>query len=252
MCTATQINRDDGGMAVLNTSGNTWGNTQLAQGTLKLGVSDALPASTTLTIGKASAGASAAFDLNGYNQTVAGLAEGHFAGANGTNTQRIISATPATLTVSNTAANTFGITNSTIEGAVSIVKTGSGTLTLTGTNTYSGATVVSNGTLTVSSTGMLGNSTNITVAAGYLILQNSSTITNTAAVRIANGGGAKVNLAAGVNETVGTLYFGDTQKSAGTYGATGSGASKINDDHFAGSGILTVLRGSSGTVFRLL
>lgn len=248
---ATQINRDDNGVAVLNTAGNTWGNTQLAQGTLKLGVSDALPASTALTIGKASAGASAAFDLNGYNQTVAGIAEGHFAGANGTNTQRIISSAPAILAVSNSVANTFGTTNSTIEGKVTLVKLGTGTLTLTGTNTYSGATIVSNGTLAVSASGMLGNSTNITVAAGTLILQNSDCITNTATVRIENGGGAKVNLAAGVNETVGYLYFGDTQKAARTYGATNSGASLIDDAHFAGTGILTVLRGNGGTLLRL-
>ena len=135
---------------------------------------------------------------------------------------------------------------------MTIVKSGSGTLTLTGTNTYSGATIVSNGTLVVSSTGMLGNSTNITVAAGTLTLQNSSCITNTATVRIASGGGAKVSLAAGVNQTVNYLYYDDKQKSTGTYGATGSGASKINDEHFAGSGVLTVLHGSGGTLLRLL
>jgi len=165
--------------------------------------------------------------------------------------QRIISSGVATLTVNGAAANTFGTTGSSIEGAVALVKMGTGTLTLTGTNTYSGATTVSNGTLTVSSSGMLGYSTNIDVAAGTLILQNSSTITNTASVWIANGGGAKVSLASGVNETVGTLYFGDMQKGAGTYGATGSGASKINDEHFAGSGVLTVLHGNSGSIMLL-
>jgi len=245
---ATQFNRDDAGTAVLNAASNAWGNTALAQGTLKLGVSDALPASTTLTIGKSGNAASAAFDLNGYSQTIAGLAESHFAG---TNTQKIVSSAPATLTVSNNVANTFGTAGSSIEGSVSIVKSGTGTLTLTGTNTYSGATVVSNGTLVVSSTGMLGNSTNIIVAIGTLTLQNSACITNTALVRIASGGGAKVNLAAGVNATVNALYYDDMQKSAGTYGATGSGASKINDEHFSGSGILTVLHGNGGTVIGL-
>ena len=244
---STQINRDDAGTVMINSTSNVWGNTALLQGTLKLGVSEALPATTTLTVGK-TAVADAIFDLNGKNQTIAGLAEAHTT----TGTQKIRSSTPTTLIVSNTAANTFGTTNSTIEGAVTIVKSGSGTLTLTGTNTYSGATIVSNGTLVVSSTGMLGNSTNITVAAGTLTLQNSSCITNTATVRIASGGGAKVSLAAGVNQTVNYLYYDDKQKSTGTYGATGSGASKINDEHFAGSGVLTVLHGSGGTLLRLL
>ena len=76
-------------------------------------------------------------------------------------------------------------------------------------------------------------------------------IADIAAVRIANGGGAKVNLAAGVNEAVGALFFGNSQKSAGTYGATGSGAGVINDEHFSGSGILTVLHGKGGMLIGL-
>ena len=59
-----------------------------------------------------------------------------------------------------------------------------------------------------------------------------------------------MSLAAGVNEAVGTLFFGDKQKPASTYGATGSGASVINDEHFAGSGILTVLHGNGGTMIQ--
>ena len=70
-------------------------------------------------------------------------------------------------------------------------------------------------------------------------------------VRIANGGGAKVSLAAGVNEAVGTLYFGDKQKPANTYGASGSGAGVINDEHFSGAGILTVLHGNGGLIFQV-
>jgi autotransporter-associated beta strand protein len=250
---AQAINRDDPGTFTLNSTSNTWLNTNLGQGTLKLGTSDALPATTLLSIGKNSGiNNQATFDLNGKCQTVASLSEQHMMSSNGF--QRITSAAPATLIVSNSAANTFGTEGSTIAGAVSLVKAGNSILTLTGTNTTSGAFIVSNGTLIVSSTGSCGiNSTNIVVAAGTLVLSNSVSIANNAEVRIADNGGAKVNLASGVNEIVGTLYFGDHQKSAGTYGSTGSGASVTDDVHFSasGSGILTVLHDKGGTLIGL-
>ena len=37
----------------------------------------------------------------------------------------------------------------------------------------------------------------------------------------------------------------------GTYGATDSGARTIDNEHFTGSGVLTVLHGNGGTVLRL-
>ena len=248
---ATAINRDDPGTFTLNSTSNTWLNMNINQGTLKLGVSDALPAITILGIGKNSGvNNQATFDLNGKSQAVASLVELHMMSSNGF--QRITSSAPATLIVSNSTANTFGTEGSTITGAVSLVKMGTGTLTLTGTNSTSGAFIVSNGTLIVSGTGSFGvNSTNVIVAAGTLTLSNSVSIADIAAVRIANGGGAKVNLAAGVNEAVGALFFGNSQKSAGTYGATGSGAGVINDEHFSGSGILTVLHGKGGMLIGL-
>ena len=241
--------RDDPGTLIINSTSNVWSDSNINQGILKLGVSDALPSTTRLVLGKSGNVAAAAFDLNGKSQTVAGLYETHFLGAG---TQKIVSSSPATLVVSNDAVNTFGTTNSAIEGAVSLVKAGTNTLTLTGTNTTSGSFTVSNGTLVVSSTGTLGTGTNITVAAGVLTLQNSACISDTATVLIANGGGAKVNLAADVNEKVGCLFLGDKQKRVGTYGATGSGAGVIDDEHFSGGGVLTVLNDNSGTVMKIL
>jgi autotransporter-associated beta strand protein len=241
--------RDDIGVATLHAAGNILGDTSLLEGTLRLGVSDALPSNRTLTLGKSGNTAHATFDLNGMSQTVAGLADQRFAA--GTGTQRIISAAPATLTVSNATANAFGLTGSSIEGAVSLVKRGNGTLTLTGTNTTSGSFIVSNGTLAVSSAGTFGvNSTNIVVAAGTLTLQNSQTLADTATLSIAEGG-AKVSLAAGVNETVGSLFLGGVQKRVGTYGSTDSSAAVKDDAHFAGPGILTVLHDKSGTLFKI-
>ncbi len=139
-----------------------------------------------------------------------------------------------------------------IAGNVSLVKAGNGTLALANTNTTCGSFTVNGGTLAVSGTGTLGvNSTNILVNAGTLALSNSVCIADTATLRIANGGGAKVSLAAGVDESVGALWFGGKQKPRGTYGATGSGASVTDDEHFAGGGLLTVLHGNGGTLIRL-
>ncbi len=238
--------RDDIGVATLNAAGNVMGDTAILEGTLRLGVADALPSNRTLTLGKSGNTAHATFDLNGKSQTIAGLADQRW--ASGTGTQRIISAAPATLIVSNATANSFGITGSSIEGAVSLVKLGAGTLTLTGTNTTSGSLIVSNGTLAVSATGTFGaNSTNIVVAAGTLSLQSSGALADTATLSIAEGG-AKVSLAAGVNEAVGYLFLGSVQKRVGTYGSTSSTAAFKDDTHFSGTGILTVLHDKSGTM----
>ncbi|HNX35121.1 MAG TPA: autotransporter-associated beta strand repeat-containing protein, partial [Kiritimatiellia bacterium] len=185
--------------------------------------------------------------LNGMDQRVAGLADVHYAAGNGT--QRILSAAPATLTVSNSAARTFGLAGSTIEGNVSLKKLGTATLTLTGTNSYSGATVVSNGTLAVSATGTLGtNSLAVTVGgSGTLVLSNAVAIADEATVQMPEAGvaTAKLQLEAG-EETVGWLLYGDVFKKVGTYGATGSGANYTDDTHFAGSGRLRVLHSKSG------
>jgi autotransporter-associated beta strand protein len=244
------ISRDDAGTLVINSTGNTFSAMNAVQGTLRLGVSDALPATVTLYLGKTSAiNNNAVFDLNGKSQRVASLIEQHQAGSSGT--QRILSAAPATLVVSNDTANTFGTAGSSIEGAVSLVKAGTGTLTLTGTNTTSGSFIVSNGTLVVSATGMLGNSTNVVVAGGTLTLQSSACISNTASLWIAADGGAKVSLSNGVNEVVERLYIGGAPRRAATYGAFGSGAQITSDTYFAGSGVLTVLLGSSGTLIQI-
>ena len=59
---------------------------------------------------------------------------------------------------------------------------------------------------------------------------------------IINGG----KVAATGTETVNTLFFGATQQAAGTWGATGSGATHIDDVHFSGTGgVVSVLTASA-------
>ncbi len=244
-------NPNEAGGTLVLAANNTWGgNTWIRCGTIRLGIDNALPTATVLQLGLNAGQTSvtnAAFDLAGYGQRVAGLLD---SGADNAHVVTCSTATFSTLTVSNAAtAYTYA---GTLDGNLNVVKAGNGTLTLAGTNTTYGGYTVNAGTLAVGTNGTLGvNSTNILVSAGTLALSNSVGIADSATLRIVNGGGAKVNLAAGVNEAVGYLYFGDKQRPGGTYGAAGSGAGVTDNEHFAGSGILTVLHGNGGLIFRL-
>ena len=105
-------------------------------------------------------------------------------------------------------------------GPCSIIKAGAGTMELTGANNYTGDTTVQAGTLAVN-----GNS----IADGNKLVLN----------------GGKLALAAAANETVNSLYFGETLQAPGTYGSTTSTAAVKDDTHFSGTGILTVTTGAA-------
>jgi len=256
--TATPVNlgtstlwSDQGGTVVLGVASNVWGTTMIATGTLRTDIPNALPTNTVLRIGGISWAPTGKVNLNGCAQTVAGLSRHELTPG----TIVVTSALPATLTVNlNTAMKYDGQ----LDGALGLVKAGTGTLTLSNalSNTR-GDMTVSNGTLLVTAASKLGNSTNITVAVpasgtSTLTLQSSTALADAATLSIANGGAAKVSLATGVNETVSWLYFGDKMQRAGTYSAaSGPGVLVVDTEHFAGTGILTVLHDKSGTLIRL-
>jgi len=225
------------GQYIFQISGNVWGKTAIiGNGTVRTEVPDALPPAATLEFSTDNG----KLDLNGKDQTIAGIID---VGKKGF----IQSETPATLTVNQNDNTTFA---GRLTGAVNLLKTGSGTLTLSNNlSTTTGDITVSEGTLAVALENSLGNSTNITVsgAAARLELRASSGIADTAALKIANDG-AKVNLLAGVGETVGWLYLGGKMQRAGTYGSASSGAIHKDATHFSGTGILTVLHDQSGTL----
>ena len=153
------LTKTDGGTWEINSSGHTWANTGVAVGTLRLGIADALPTTTSLSIGQADAN-SATLDLNGFNQTVANLSANIGTGG----TKQITSVTAATLTVNNSDNNTY---TGVLAGSVALTKTNSGILTLTGNNTYTGATNLNAGTLLVNNTSGSGTGTGtVTVASG--------------------------------------------------------------------------------------
>jgi len=227
---------DSGGVSVLAVASNTWADALCAGGGIRCDVPNALPASASMRIGIWYS-PSGTLNLNGCDQTTSKL----YVDTSNPGNRIIISATPAQLTV-NQSADT--VVDAKFTGAVSLLKLGSGNLTLTNAmNDTTGSFVVSNGTLTVGNNGTLGsNSTNIMVCGtGTLALNKSTAISDTATLSIADGG-AQLYLATDVNETVGYLVINDVNMPVATYGATGSGAQIIDDTHFAGDGILTVLR----------
>ncbi len=248
LCSPTySISRNDPGTFLINTTGNIWGNTSLAQGTIRLGIANGLPTTTVLTIGKSDNTADCIFDLNGFEQTIAGLGNTHYAAGSGT--QVVTSEMPATLIINTTGTYDFGLTGSTIQSAVTVVKSGTGKQTLSGVNTLSGAVIVSNGTLAVS--GTLGDNCEAVVAAGgTLELKAENALGSSAVVYMPERGvsDAKISIDAGVEAVANRLVYGTVFKAIGTYGATGSGAQYIDNTHFSGSGRLKVLSSKSGMI----
>lgn len=103
-----------------------------------------------------------------------------------------------------------------ISGTANLIKTGVNSATLV-TPTYGG---------------------NTTVNAGTLVLQ-SADLGDGSTVSIANG--AKLKLDHGSSDTVDKLVIAGAQVAAGTWGASGSGATHQDDAHFEGLGTLNVL-----------
>ncbi|MBI1367086.1 MAG: hypothetical protein GC162_00380 [Planctomycetes bacterium] len=101
-------------------------------------------------------------------------------------------------------------------GGGGLTKLGAGTLTLTSSNTYTGDTTISAGTLSINQT-YLADLANVLVASG-----------------------ATFNLNFGGIDTIGALFLNGVQQAAGTWGASGSGATHINDTFFSGTGRLLV------------
>ena len=226
------------GIVAFGATDNTWNTLEIAAATVRTDVPNAFPPASILSLGITTA-LDATIDLNGNDQTVAQLKRGLVTPGN----RHVTSATPATLTVNYNSGTTIYYDGE-LEGALSLTKAGSGPLQLLGTNnTFSGTLTVSGGTLTIGAGTTLGNSTNVVVSGGLLRLPAGSTILDTATLSIANPG--KVNLSAGLFETVGSLILDGGRKWKGTWGATGSGAQNIDDVHFTGTGLINVPSGTS-------
>jgi len=127
----------------------------------------------------------------------------------------------------------------------SLTKNGPGLLTLSGSNNaYTGGTTINGGTVAADAAGALGSG-NVSVAAGALlkIASGLSVIDDGAVVNLLSNSGTYgvIELGSGVSDTVAALKFDGVSQAAGTWGATGSGATHINDNYFTGAGMLNVV-----------
>jgi fibronectin-binding autotransporter adhesin len=213
--------KTDGGTWLVGAPGKTysWANTQVAVGTLKMGLAGVLPPSGELIFGNPSGATSPTLDLNGFNQSTAGITYNGGTASTGTKTITNSDAVnPAVLTVNNatdysptagTAANSVRLT-----GNLGITKQGVGTLTISGTNTFTGPITVSQGVLALP-TNPTGNSSPITIGDGAT-LQSAANYTLGAGQSVTGTGttGFLTTSPAGVNGFVTTS--GSTFSTTGT------------------------------------
>jgi autotransporter-associated beta strand protein len=203
---AATVQVNDGVTWTIASSGNAWGISEIAKGTLKLGQTDALPVGTSVRFGAAGNGT---LDLAGFSQHVAALVS-----VANTNTIGNSSTTSdANLYYStNGGSSTFG--GSIVDGlGAGTQKTWltvlSGTLVLTGSNSYSGPTLVG----------------------GTVVLGANGSINNSPILSIVPGGTLDVSAISSYN--VGpntTLYASGTGTTVGSDGAVILGGTTVNLD----------------------
>jgi autotransporter-associated beta strand protein len=204
------------------------GTTTINAGTVKLGVANALPTGTSLTINGTSA-VGAFLDMAGLSQTV-----GSLAGTVTTGSATITTSAggTATLTVSGSTATSFGgaiLDGTASNRIIALAKSGSGTLALSGSNSYSGGTTISAGTLKAN--GLSSTGTGAVIVNGGATLAGSGTAAG--AVTVATNG----HLAPG-NNGVGTLTLG---------AVTLSGSSILDFEFNGASNDRLVVTGSDAT-----
>ena len=191
-----------GGTGYLGFTGGTGAATStqtVSNFTLSGEVGDLLPAATTVQIA-----AGATLDLNGCNQTLAGLADV----VPGNGGQVLLGS--ATLAIDAAASSTF---SGAVSGSGGLTKTGAGTQILAGANTYSGPTTVNAGAIQIGNTDALQNTTvtvnvngGLTFSAGLgsVVLGGLAGSGN---VALQDAAGAPIALIVGAYQTV-TTYSG--------------------------------------------
>ena len=182
------------GTVIADNSNNTYtGATHLyGNGTLVNGLDDALPASTVIALGNSGGPATESgasytntYQLNGHNQTIAGLTTANPVGF--TDVNRVIggSATLSTLTITGTGTGTLG--GGTLGGAgtnannLAVKFNSTSPITLTGGNTYSGGTEIQSGTL-IAANGASGSAS----GTGSLLVDSGATLAGSGTINSTN------------------------------------------------------------------
>lgn len=212
----TSVNAADRTKGVELRAQNTYaGKTEIVRGVLFLGIENALPATSVLNVHWSAANNAeyAALDLNGFNQTVAGLENTGNSGGNAVVTNR--STTAVTLTVVQDINTEY---NGVLAGNFSFVKGGTGTLTLTNRNAHAGTTTVSGGTLRLAVDNALPGNNAVVMSGGTLDIAGTTntvgSLTVTAQSTLLLGGGELAVSAQTADEWTGELLL------EGTLGAT--------------------------------
>ncbi len=255
----------DGSTVTINNPATYTGSTLVGNGgTIVSGVTDALPVTTTLTLG-----AGGTLDLNGRNQSLTGLTD---LGAGG----RIVTNNGAVLgTLALTGSSTFGGVIQSGSAPTALSVSGAGTVfTMTGENTYTGGTTIASGsTLAVGNGGSTGSIAGNVANDGTLRFNRAGTVTYGGTVTgsgplVKEGAGTLVftgaNNSTGLTDVqAGTLELhgsisGDVEVHGGaTFDAThlaggaftvGSGRSFIDNGTFAGDAIVEGTFSGSGSV----
>lgn len=194
-----QINTNNTAGTVLLSGNNTFtGGLEIVAGTLRIGSSGALNASTPNIVTFTNNVNAKTLALNGINTIAGGLSS---PGSGGTSTVHNNSTTAAQL-ILNVAASpsfpTFGgiIANGDAGGALTLVKDGQGTQVLTGTaSTYTGGTVLNAGVLRIAGDRSLGNvpasfsASHLTFNGGTLQLAASFNLDVSRGITLLAGGG---------------------------------------------------------------
>lgn len=173
----------------LDASATYSGDTSVINGTLRLnGADNRLPTGTVVSLGDSGSANLGTLDLNGFNQTIAGLNSTTGTNAAASN-NTVTSSTAATLTIGGSGTYSYGdgsaANSGVITGAISLVKSGTGTQTLGDANTYTGTTTVNGGNLVIASTGSHTGGGAYTVNSGGALTVNG---TIGSAVNVAAGG----------------------------------------------------------------
>lgn len=177
-------------------------------GTVKLGLSDALPTGTDVTMAFSGTNGGS-FDLNGFNQTIGSLTTGAGTG-NGVIMNGAASTSTLTINGSATPAACSNALADSGTGKVALVRAGTGSTTLSATNTYSGGTTINSGTLMANTptTGSATGSGKIDVNSGGILGGTGRAGGGNDVITIFGGG----TLAPGTSATTGltllnTLYL---------------------------------------------
>jgi autotransporter-associated beta strand protein len=184
------------GTVMLSGGGTGYTDFTIIQGTLMVGADNGI--ATTANVFCGSAGA-VTLDLNGFSQSLVGIAKGTTAATIGN------SSTSMDSTLTTTGTSTFGGVIQDVLGAgdkkVNLTVNG-GEFTLSGANTYTGTTTLSAGTLTVGASHALADTTPVVI--GHATLGIGAGFTDAIGTLDA-AGNATINLGAGA-----TLAFADS------------------------------------------